>query len=163
VSIRNILYVCTGNVFRSPVAAKMTEQLLGSSDIKVESAGMIEYNDEPLPEEMVDLARRHGVDLSTHVRRQVNSDLVHAADLVLVFDNGQVGELVKRFPEAKGKTYSIKDYAGFSDGKDMEDLWRKSVDVFERFIRELSVYLERCVNRVKSQKSAEDWAVAESN
>jgi protein-tyrosine phosphatase len=131
----------------------MTEQLLGSSDIRVESAGMIEYDGGPLPKEIVDLARGFGVDLSTHVPRQVNSDLVHAADLVLVFDNGQLGELVKRFPEAKQKTYSIKDYAGFSDGKDMEDLWKKPVDVFERFIKELSVYLERCVNRVKSQKS----------
>ncbi len=155
-SIRKILYVCTGNVFRSPVAAKMTEQLLGSSDLKVESAGMIEYDGEPLPEEIVDLARRYGVDLNTHIPRQVNSDLVHAADLVLVFDNGQVGELVKRFPEAKGKTYSIKDYAGFSDAKDMEDLWRKPVYAFERFIKELSVYLEQCVSRVKSQKSEED-------
>jgi protein-tyrosine phosphatase len=131
----------------------MTEQLLGSSDIRVESAGMIEYDGGPLPKEIVDLARGFGVDLSTHVPRQVNSDLVHAADLVLVFDNGQLGELVKRFPEAKQKTYSIKDYAGFSDGKDMEDLWKKPVDVFERFIKELSVYLERCVNRVKSEKS----------
>jgi protein-tyrosine-phosphatase len=131
----------------------MTEQLLGSSDIKIESAGMIQYNGESLPEEIVDLARRYGVNLSTHVPRQVNSDLVHAADLILVFDNRQVGELVKRFPEAKEKTYSIKNYAGFSDGKDMEDLWGKPVDVFERFIKELSVYLERCANRVKSQKS----------
>jgi protein-tyrosine phosphatase len=149
--IKSVLYVCTGNVFRSPVAAQMTKRLLGNSDIKVESAGILEYKDEPLSREILELAGRYGVDLSTHMPRQVNAGLVDAADLILVFDNRQVGQLVARFLEAKGKTYTIKTYAGFSDDKDMEDLWGKPVDVFERFINELSVYLKRCVSRMKSQ------------
>jgi protein-tyrosine phosphatase len=153
VPIKSILYVCTGNVFRSPVAEQMTKKLLEDSNIKVESAGILEYKGPRLRDEVLELARRYGFDLSAHKPRQVNAVLVDGADLILVFENGQVGELVEHFPNAKRKTHTIKNYAGFFDGKDMEDLWDKPVEAFERFIKETSVYVKRCVDRIRSHQN----------
>lgn len=150
--IRNILIVCTANVFRSPVAAGMTKQLLRDKQIKVESAGILEFRGAPLPQDIMELAERYGIDLSKHTPRQVNASLVRDADLILVFDKKQVAELTKRFPRAKNRIYTIKDYAGYSDGKDMEDLWNKPVQVFERFINELKGYVQKCVNRIESEE-----------
>jgi protein-tyrosine-phosphatase len=148
--IRNILIVCTANVFRSPVAAGMTKQFLRDKQIKVESAGILEFRGAPLPQDIMELAERYGIDLSTHIPRQVNASQVRDADLILVFDKKQVAELTKRFPQAKNRIYTIKDYAGYSDAKDMEDLWNKPVQVFERFINELKGYVQKCVNRIES-------------
>jgi protein-tyrosine phosphatase len=150
--IRNVLYVCTGNVFRSPVAAEMTKQLLGDANVKVESAGMLEYKGAPLPKDVMELTKRHGINISAHQPKQVNAKLVEAADLILVFDKKQVGELTEKYPHARKKTYTIKNYAGIYDGKDMEDLWNKPTEAFERHIRELRLYLEKCVNRIKTQR-----------
>ncbi len=147
--VKSILYICTGNVLRSPVAAQITKQLLGDSDVKVASAGMLSYNGDPLSKDILDLARRYGVDLSFHRPRQVSSDLIDAADLILVFDKKQVGELVKMFPEARGKTQTLKAYAGWLDDKDMEDLWGKPVEVLERAIAEIVELVKKCVNRVR--------------
>jgi protein-tyrosine phosphatase len=151
--IRNVLYVCTGNVFRSPVAAEMTKQLLGDPNVKVESAGILEYNGNPLPKNVIELTKRHGIDISTHRPRQLNAKLVEAADLILVFDSKQVGELTEKYPQAKSKTYTIKNYAGICDGQDMEDLWNKPAEAFQRHIRELRIYVERCVNRMKTEQN----------
>jgi protein-tyrosine phosphatase len=151
--IRRILYICTGNVFRSPVAAEMTKQLLRDSQTTVESAGILEYRGAPLSHATMELAERHGVNLSRHKPRQVNASLVDAADLILVFDKKQVTELAERFPQTRGITFTIKDYAGYPDGKDMEDLWNKPVKVYESFILELKRYLQICVNRIESGKS----------
>jgi protein-tyrosine phosphatase len=128
----------------------MTKRLLGDTDIKVESAGILEYKGGPLPQEIVELARGYGVDLLSHKPRQVSADLIDAADLILVFDNKQVRELADRFPRAKGKIQTIKTYAGYLDGKDMEDLWEKPAEVLERSIREISEYVKKCVDRIKS-------------
>jgi protein-tyrosine phosphatase len=154
--LRNVLYVCTGNVFRSPVAAEMTKQLLRETDTKVESAGILRYNGPPLPRSIIELTKRHGIDLSAHKPRQVNANLVEAADLILVFDSRQIGEMTEKFPQARNKTYMIKNYASYQDGKDMEDLWGKPAEVFQLFIRDLRVYVERCVNRIKYEKTRQD-------
>jgi protein-tyrosine phosphatase len=147
-TIRNILIVCTGNVFRSPLAVEMTKQFLRSKRIKVDSAGMLEYRGAPLSQDIIELARRYGADLSKHRPRKVNADLLRDADLILVFDKKQVAELTERYPQIKSRTYTIKDYAGNFDGKDMEDLWNKPVEVYEKFIGELKGYLEKCVRRI---------------
>jgi protein-tyrosine phosphatase len=150
--VRSILYVCTGNVFRSPVAEQITRRLLCDSDVKVESAGILDYNGEPLPPEIIELAMRYGVNLALHKPRRVNADLIDAADLILVFDKKQVGELVGEFPNAKGKTQTIKNYAGWSDDKDMEDLWGKPPEAFERSLGEINGLIERCVSRMKKME-----------
>ena len=149
--VKNLLYVCTGNVFRSPVAAEMTKQLIGDRNIKAESAGILRYDGPPLRRSIIELTKRHGIDLSAHIPRQVNASLVGAADLILVFDNKQIAELIEKYPRAKNKTYTIKSFAGYCDDQDMEDLWDKPPQVFKRFIGELRVYLEKCVNRIKTQ------------
>jgi len=151
--IRNVLYVCTGNVFRSPVAAEMTRQLLGDTKVKVESAGILEYKGTPLPKDVIELTKRYGIDLSAHRPKQLNAKLVEAAELILVFDSKQVGELTEKYPKAKNKTYTIKNYAGIYDGQDMEDLWNKPAEAFQRHIRELRLYVEKCVNRMKAQQN----------
>jgi protein-tyrosine-phosphatase len=130
----------------------MTRQLLTDKGIKVESAGILEYKGAPLSRAIMQLAARYGIDLSMHIPRQINSDLVDHADLVLVFDKKQIAELVERYPEAKNRTYTIKDYAGCSDTEDMEDLWNKPVHVYEAFIRELKGCIQKCVDRIRSQK-----------
>jgi protein-tyrosine-phosphatase len=152
-AIRNVLYICTGNVFRSPVASEMTKKLFGGLGIMVESAGILEYGGAPLPERIIAMARGYGIDLSEHRPRRVNTRLVEAADLILVFDGNQVGQLIAEYPQARNKTYAIKDYAGCHDGRDMEDLWNKPVEVFQRFINELKIYVERCVSRIRLQSS----------
>jgi protein-tyrosine phosphatase len=149
--LRNMLYVCTGNVFRSPAAAEMTRNLLRDMDIKVESAGILRYKGPPLRRSIIELSKRQGIDLSAHKPRQVNVKLVNAADLILVFDRKQIEELGERYPQARIKTYTIKDYAGYHDGKDMEDLWGKPAEAFQLFIRKLHVYIEKCVYRIKTQ------------
>jgi protein-tyrosine phosphatase len=149
--MRSILYVCTGNVFRSPVAEQMTRRLLGDSGVKVESAGILEYKGGPLSRKVVRLAKSYGVDLSLHKPRQVSAEMVDAADLILVFDRKQVGELVKMFPKARGKTQTIKTYAVWSDDKDMEDLWGKPVEAFERSLKDINGLCERCVRRIKGE------------
>jgi protein-tyrosine phosphatase len=113
---------------------------------------MLRYKGKPLPQEILELAKRHGVDLSLHKPRQVSAALIESADLILVFDNHQVGDLVERFPEAKGKTKTVKDYAGCNNDTDMEDLWGKPVALFERAIKEISLYVERCADRMRSNR-----------
>jgi protein-tyrosine-phosphatase len=135
--VRNLLYVCTANIFRSRVAEELTKQLLEDSKMKinVESAGIQKYNGEPLRKELLDLTKRYKIDMSAH------------ADLILVFDDAQLRELGKKFPSTKNKTYTIKDYVGCTDYS-TEDLWGKPVELFEGFIKETKLDIQKCLDRI---------------
>lgn len=83
---RHILFVCTGNTCRSPMAeaiGKAVAERRGWSDVAVGSAGTFAVEGEPVSEPAEIVARRHGLDLGPHRARPLLPDLVARADLVL--------------------------------------------------------------------------------
>jgi protein-tyrosine-phosphatase len=78
--------VCTGNICRSPMAEALARRLLatrGASGIEVSSAGTAAWDGAPASEGAYLITLEHGLDLSAHRARQLTTDLVAKADLVL--------------------------------------------------------------------------------
>ena len=81
-----LLLVCTGNICRSPMAEAIARRLLaarGREDVTVASAGTAAQDGAPASEGAYLIALEHGLDLSAHRARQITTDMVAAADLVL--------------------------------------------------------------------------------
>jgi protein-tyrosine-phosphatase len=90
-TIRSVLFLCHGNVYRSPYAAAVLKRALaamGSASIKVASAGFTAPG-RGVPEQALAIARARGIDLSSHVSTLVSSHSLRAADLVAVMSNDQ--------------------------------------------------------------------------
>ena len=81
-----IVFVCTGNICRSPMAAAIARDLLdraGRSDVEVESAGTFAL-DGHVPTSDAELAAEaHGLSLDGHRAQQLTRELVADADLVV--------------------------------------------------------------------------------
>jgi protein-tyrosine phosphatase len=136
----------------------MTKQLLKELDFRmsVESAGMQKYIGRPLRSEILDIAKKHGIDLSMHVPRQVDLCLINQSDLNLVFENSQVTELEERFPNSKDKTYTISNYSGYNDAYGSEDLRNKPVEMYEKFFKETRTHIKKCLERMINQKTIKE-------
>jgi len=82
----NVLFVCTGNTCRSPLAALALRSELGSdaSAVSIESAGTSATAGQPASEGSRRVAEAEGLDLSGHRSRAVTPELLRRADLVLV-------------------------------------------------------------------------------
>jgi protein-tyrosine phosphatase len=88
---RSVLFVCSGNICRSPFAARLLERLLPhaiSGTIKVRSAGFIGLH-RPAPLNAQTTASKYGIDLTTHRSLQVSQENIQAADLVVVMAEEQ--------------------------------------------------------------------------
>lgn len=126
---KHILVVCIGNICRSPVAEAMLTQAL--PDRHVESAGLGALVGQGADPTAQSIAAADGLELNRHQARQVNVDMLQAADLVLVMSEGQrraVGEL---FPPALGKTMLIGQWLADGSGCEIPDPYRKSQEAFE--------------------------------
>jgi len=82
----NVLFVCSGNTCRSPLAAMMARRAAerpGIMDFHVRSAGVYAAEGEPASEGALLLARERGLDLRRHRSRRLTPELISWADLVV--------------------------------------------------------------------------------
>ena len=88
--VRSVLFLCLGNVCRSPYAEISFRNMSPASD--VDSAGFIGPDRSP-PEDAQLIARERGVDVTRHVSKLVSTALAGAQDLIVVMEPGQVKRL----------------------------------------------------------------------
>lgn len=106
---RMILFVCTGNTCRSPLAEALAKKLLAerlgcpvaelpARGYWVLSAGVMAYAGGPAAAESIEVAAAHGADLGSHRSRPVNPQLLAAADDVIAMTRGHAETLAAYFP-----------------------------------------------------------------
>ena len=96
----NVLFVCMGNICRSPTAQGVFEKLVdthGLSDkIRIDSAGTHAYHEGEKPDKRASVtALRRGIDLSTQRARRVTAGDFIIFDYVLAMDQSNYEELVE--------------------------------------------------------------------
>jgi protein-tyrosine-phosphatase/predicted ATP-grasp superfamily ATP-dependent carboligase len=99
---RKIVFLCYGNICRSPLAAKLAEKRL--SGIAIESAGFHGLSGRSCPEKMLRIGNSFGIGLSSHRSARVMPDHLANADLVIVMDLENLDRLRKEFPAMVDRT-----------------------------------------------------------
>ena len=94
-----ILFICTGNTCRSPMAAALAR----SRGIDAESAGISAWPGSPASEKAIRSAALHGADLSNHKARQVTEEMLKEADQVWVMTGSHWEALNMRFGDLAAK------------------------------------------------------------
>lgn len=94
-----ILFICTGNTCRSPMAAAFAR----SRGIEAESAGITAWPGSAASQKAIRAAALHGADLTGHRARQVTEEMILEVDRVFVMTGSQWEALNERFPETAAK------------------------------------------------------------
>ena len=109
--MHTILFVCTGNQYRSPIAAEAFRDQLVQDGLDAEwivnSAGTWTSPGQSPPDEAVDLARSHGVTIDEHRTRVLTANMLAESDLVLVMEEGHKESIKAEFPFAREKVYLL--------------------------------------------------------
>ena len=107
--IKKVLFVCTGNTCRSPMAQVMAAQLFGG-DFEVASAGIMAMPDEAASIHAVTAMRERQLDLQKHQAQMVTDALIDCADLILTMTPSHKAAL-SHAQMAKNKIHTLGEYA----------------------------------------------------
>jgi protein-tyrosine-phosphatase len=111
----HILFICTANICRSPVAEALLKDRLkknGYDDWSVSSAGTWSLTRSPAAQNSQMVSAQYGLDISDHISRMVEEAHLREADLILCMEEGHVEALKVEFPEQVHKIYPLTAMSG---------------------------------------------------
>jgi protein-tyrosine-phosphatase len=146
----SLLFVCTGNICRSPMAVALFKQLLQQHGLlaswRVESAGTWGPSGEPASRNACLVMVERGYDLSQHRSRTVNGQLLKDFDLILVMERGHVEALATEFPEIAGRLHLLTHVVDARH--DIPDPYLQDVRRYREMADCLSDVLQRGFQRI---------------
>ena len=125
---RRILFICKGNICRSPFAEKLSRKILSDKDldrISVESAGFMAIPSESPPKEAISSALYFGVHLEGHIPIKVDKQMMQNSDMILVMEVAHQNILKNNFHWKKNNIYILPLYANTKDDYNSKTIYNK--------------------------------------
>ncbi|HBC87857.1 MAG TPA: low molecular weight protein arginine phosphatase [Lentisphaeria bacterium] len=108
-----ILFVCTGNTCRSPMAEAYFRSLCekaGRDDIEVSSAGTFAGGGDCASQQTVAVMKDYGIDVSGHRSRMLSMDMVTGSDLIITMTDSHRQHIGSMLPAALKKTRNLLEF-----------------------------------------------------
>jgi len=137
-----ILFVCTGNICRSPMAEAYFRDLCKKSkkNVDVVSAGIFAGNNFPPSPEAVKIMSNYNIDISKHKSRQITEELVKSSDLIVAMTKSHRNTIIASFSFVSDKVFLLHGFDGCK--KDIFDPFGGNSDIYNKCFSEMKKALD---------------------
>lgn len=148
--MHQILFVCTANIARSPMAEALFNHLVmekGQADqYEAQSAGTWGRDGvPPAPKGVEVMANRH-IDIRSHRSRGITGEIIAPADLILTMEQGQKEALQIEFPHKKAKIFMLTELIG--PPYDVSDPYGNGLEAFQETAQELENIIAKGIDKI---------------
>jgi protein-tyrosine-phosphatase len=147
--VKRVLFVCTANVCRSPMAQAIFNALAKDRDLpfRAQSAGTASLEGEPMAPNAVAALEEVGIYPEAHSARQLSAKMLEEAELVLAMSPRHVATLRQLRENSLGQVHILPEYAS-GDTEGIPDPYGHTMATYRSTLRQLYVYVERVVDRL---------------
>src|SRR3954471_13370953 len=131
--MKTVLFVCTGNICRSPMAEGLFRHAVrGRGDYRALSAGVGAVDGQPPSAHAVRALKELNIDIGRQRSRMLTSELVNQADYIFGMTHGHVDAVMLLYPQAAEKTFLLREFDDTLDPfeKDISDPIGGSYEVY---------------------------------
>ena len=139
-----ILFVCTGNTCRSPMAEAIARSQLDNR-FHVSSAGVAAQDGQSASEEAITVMAEMGLGISRHISRRLTSEMLDAANLVLTMTESHKRNIQSIAPDAV--VYTLGEYAGVRN--DISDPFGGDRAVYRAIANQLKALIKPFIKKIK--------------
>lgn len=149
--MKKVLFICTGNTCRSPMAEAIFNKMLqnrdpSSHEIKSASAGLYALDNDEATPQAIEVMRNVGIDLSQHRSRSVDEKMLQEVDLILTMARHHCQQLQEQFPHVQHKVYTLAEYAGLPE-EDVSDPYGQGIEAYRLARQQIESLLKRIINQ----------------
>src|ERR1017187_9077055 len=131
--MKTVLFVCTGNICRSPMAEGIFRQTIqGREHYRVLSAGLGAMEGQPPSAYAIQAVKELGIDIANQRSRMLAPELVQMADYIFGMTHSHVDTVMLLYPQAAEKTFLLREFDETLDTfeKDISDPIGGSYEVY---------------------------------
>jgi protein-tyrosine phosphatase len=145
-----ILFVCTGNICRSPMAEGLLRHRLAQEGLskrhRVASAGVWALDGHAASEHSITVMAERDIEISHHIAHTITAGDVAEAELILVMSREHQDVIGSTWPQYSWKVYRISEMA--DKRRDVRDPYGGPIDEYRSCADTIEQYLDRGYDRI---------------
>jgi protein-tyrosine-phosphatase len=142
--LKHVLFVCTGNTCRSPLAEALFRDLVKErADYQVSSAGVAAAPGMPASKHTAAILKEKGLHRDDFTSRMLDEEIMKAATHVFAMSSHHIGAIEEEFPQHADKVYLVSEFAADDAlrGRDVSDPFGQGRAAYEETLRDLDKML----------------------
>lgn len=139
-----VLFICTGNTCRSPMAEGILRKIARDKGLEIlsSSAGIFANTGEAAARNAVNSMADLGIDIGEHRSQAAGEEIIDSSDLILTMTSSHRDILIRKYPDKKYKIFLLNEYA-FGKSKDIQDPFGGDKRIYDRARDEIFHAIEK--------------------